>query len=289
MKDIREAHRKEVLIRVLSVYADDSTDEEQRRVFALAGVMGTKEEWNELEHKWAARTGGVPFHATDCESGWGVYRDIPEEERRALYKDLTNLLAGTNMLGYGIAIDLVAHSDVMKDPAKDAPYFFCFHQVIAQFIMRTRQMIPQQKVKFTFDINQKVRYNVGVLYDWLTKHEEYKDVTSYVDREISFETRKIVGIQVVDLFAFETMKRLDNTIGPTRRSKRVSLEVLQNTGRFQVQCMRKTDFESFRSHFSEQRISTDNKQYKEWLSKNHCIDTTENRTRYLMYLDKQKR
>jgi len=56
---------------MLSVFGDESADETQQRVFAVAGVIGSEGAWAELEAKWVTRNGGIPFHAADCESGHG--------------------------------------------------------------------------------------------------------------------------------------------------------------------------------------------------------------------------
>jgi hypothetical protein len=54
------------------------------------------------------RCGGIPFHATDCESNRGDYRNIPNDENKAMYRDLTGILAASMVGGIGIAIDLTA-------------------------------------------------------------------------------------------------------------------------------------------------------------------------------------
>jgi len=62
---------------MLSVYADDSSDEKGERTFAVAGIIGTQEEWDAIKLKWVKRTSGKIFHAADCESGYGDYKGIP--------------------------------------------------------------------------------------------------------------------------------------------------------------------------------------------------------------------
>ena len=62
---------------------NESTDAKQSRVFAVAGVVGQEHVWQAAERSWVERTGGVVFHATDCE-----YRKDLE-----LYKDLIQILS----------------------------------------------------------------------------------------------------------------------------------------------------------------------------------------------------
>jgi hypothetical protein len=53
---------------MMLVYGDESMDETQQRVCAVAIVAGREQDWQQLEQKWIARTGEIPFHANDCDS-----------------------------------------------------------------------------------------------------------------------------------------------------------------------------------------------------------------------------
>ena len=81
---------------MLSVYGDESADETKQRVFAVAGVVGLEESWEAVEGSWVARTNGIPFHANDCDSDFGDYRNTPHLENKALYRDLSLILAALN-------------------------------------------------------------------------------------------------------------------------------------------------------------------------------------------------
>ena len=43
---------------MLSVFADDSSDETQQRTVAVAGIIASDEEWSRLDRTWLERTGG---------------------------------------------------------------------------------------------------------------------------------------------------------------------------------------------------------------------------------------
>jgi hypothetical protein len=74
---------------MIHVYGDDGADAKKERVIAVAVIAGTEEWWQNVEDQWIVRCGGIPFHATDCESNQGDYRNIPKEENKAMYRDLT--------------------------------------------------------------------------------------------------------------------------------------------------------------------------------------------------------
>ena len=58
---------------MLSAFGDESFDEGKQRVFAVAALFGNQQTWDALELKWIARTGGVVFHAAECESDMGDF------------------------------------------------------------------------------------------------------------------------------------------------------------------------------------------------------------------------
>src|SRR5438876_11140851 len=86
---------------LLSVYGDESSDERQQRVFAVAGLIGSEEMWERLEAQWLERTHGIPFHANNCDSDRGDYENTPHKENKALYRDLTTLLSDSGLGGWG--------------------------------------------------------------------------------------------------------------------------------------------------------------------------------------------
>jgi len=197
---------------MLTAYADESSDAKGERIFAVAGVMGTQEEWDALEIDWVRQTGGKIFHATDCESGYGNYKGISEEKRHREYESLTKILARTRMLGFGAIINIKDFKASGRFDLRDAPYFECFVSVVLRFVKLARIYIPKQQiVKFVFDINHNVRHNASYLYEeYLVKRKQYKEYTSYMDRKMGFATSEKIGIQVADLFSHEAMKYCDN-------------------------------------------------------------------------------
>jgi hypothetical protein len=66
-----ESYEWEFVMR--SVFGDESQDETKQRVFSVAGVFGSSEEWDILADRWLRATGGRIFHAADCESDLGEF------------------------------------------------------------------------------------------------------------------------------------------------------------------------------------------------------------------------
>jgi hypothetical protein len=248
---------------MLFVYGDESMDESKERVCAVAGLIGTEEQWSALEWKWAKATNGVPFHGNDCDSDQGDYENRPHWENKALYRDLTILLANSGIAGYGQAIDLIAKNTVFPE-SEDITYYTAFQRVIFAMVNFAKHV--GEIAELTFDMRLESAHNAGFLYGSLRETEP--DWTPYLASKISFEFAKTnVRIQVADLFARETMKGLDNHIGPKKREMRKSWSALYATNRFQVDAFSMEWFEDMKRKLpeTEKTMNMNRDMYIEWL------------------------
>jgi hypothetical protein len=290
LASIAAARRRKGVIFVLSAFGDESSDETQKRVFAVGALFGNQEQWDNLSAKWVDRTGGIEFHANECESDQGEYKQFSHQENKKLYKDLTVLLAESMLLGYGVAIDLT------EDPADILPesrYYRCFGEVVVYFAEQSYLSVPQEPVKFTFDRRLEIQYNATALYDYMAGLPEWSH-RPWIDDEVGFATRRVVGIQVADLWTREVMKHLDNIVGPVKRKMRKSLEALDDTKRFTANFYGADYFQAVRKRIDE--LSVQDREgvftwnaYKPWLDKNRIVDTLAHRVRYLAQYDAMQR
>jgi hypothetical protein len=85
-----------------SVFADESHDSKKERIYVVAGLLGTTGQWISLRQTWLERTGGMVFHAAECESGYKGYKDLPREVNEKLYRDLIGMLASSGLIGWGL-------------------------------------------------------------------------------------------------------------------------------------------------------------------------------------------
>lgn len=267
---------------MMLVFGDESCDEKKERVFAVAGVVGTEKQWDWLEERWLICCDGTPFHAKDCESGYGNYRGRTSEQNKELYKALTIMLAASEMGGFGIALDLAAQKHVNPDALESLAYYKCFLELIQR--MRNCAEYNKQIAKFTFDKRPEGVYNSSELY---AIAQNTKDWNPFLDSEIGFACSKTnPRIQVADLFARETMKALDNMVGPTKRPVRKSMKCLSDTGRFHIDVYGEEWFRTLMPNMPklEQQTGMSMADYKSWLvMTNRMTDNTSNRFAYIKY------
>jgi hypothetical protein len=236
---------------MLTVYADESTDEKEERVFAVGGVIAKQEEWDEFLVKWLEITEGTPFHSSDCETGHGSYEGWPLKRRRKLYADLVKLVVGKNpLLGIGGVVNLKEFWEAFPSVNRDSPYFLCFQDIVVNFALLTHLVVPIDQVDFVFDRSQRYQYNATILFEKFNKMPEWYD--RFRLNEIRFASKDTTpGLQVADLVARESFKHLDNQLS-SKRLPRLPMRALGTSQKFRFRFWIKEDFDAMHrdmSHF----------------------------------------
>jgi hypothetical protein len=265
---------------LLFAYGDESSDETKQRVCAVAAVTGAEDDWKRLEQKWVAKNNGIPFHAKDCDvhPGRKAYKHRTHEQNRSLYRDLSIMLAESNLYGFGVGIDLAAQRSVFPD-APHFPHFRALLQVIEGIKMHAKERAEIAEI--TFDSNPDTDYNSALLYaDFREDSPGWKE---HLASRMIFETEKTPRLQVADLLAREAMKGVDNIVGPVKRPERLSWLALHKTGRFDI-----TYFGDVYFQFLKKRIPAMNEalgftqpDYLAWLAKHRRQHNTTNLFRFL--------
>ena len=248
---------------MLLVYGDESMDETEQRVCAVAGIIGTEDQWKALEWQWTRRTNGVPFHGNDCDSDKRDYANRPHWENKALYRDLTILLANSGLVGYGHAIDLIAKNVVFPE-SEDLAYYTAFQRVV--IAMKNFAQRAGGIAEMIFDMRSQSEHNAGFLYGSIRENEP--DWAPYLASKISFEFAiNNPRIQIADLLAREAMKALDNEIGPVKRPTRKSWQALLDTERFVTFPFSTDWFEDLKRKMpeAEKQMNMNRDMYIEWL------------------------
>jgi hypothetical protein len=271
-----------------SIFGDESADETAQRVFAVAGLVGTEEQWNALTEKWVVATGGKEFHAAEWET---EYANDPDKQKHKqncrIYAELAQLIAASGLHGWGVAIDLGAYRSNFPHITQEHAYHKCFIETTDRLVASAKGL-GFSDLRFTFDHRQG-EGNVGALYDWTMGQPEWKDTEILFDQIVGFMSRKNPRIQVADLVARETMKALDNMIGPKKRPMRKSFIALATSNqRLQFVLMMREYFEDMTRKLpaaSKQLYGIEEKDFFEWLRKNKVQDNIGTRIRFGMWLD----
>jgi len=269
---------------MLIAYGDDSGDETQKRVFAAGVVVGRQEDWDFFLPKWIKKNPeGRPFHATDCDSDHGDFKNRSHEDNKQLYADNVGLFVNSQLMGAGVAISVADYWELFPFAPDNKwwPYYLCFSGALACVCEIAKLSIPQERIKVLFDRDEAKELDSTRIFDFIAKRSG--EPTECLYGHIEFGNyRKDIGLQVADLIARETMKDLDNRIGPTPRWPRQSLMALRRSNRFATVCKDRASLQQYRA--SADLIHADpqkGKVFKEWLERNGGRDSIHMRLRFL--------
>jgi hypothetical protein len=190
------------------------------------------------------------------------------------------LIARSKLVGHCAVLSLEDYRAAFPSDLSDAPYYWCFSDVVRALGEVAYLSVPREPIEFTFDQNPEREYNAALLYDYAANLSESPLREVFADK-VSFATRRTVGIQVADLIAGEAMKNLDNRIGPIRRPVRLSKKTLYATRRFTFVYFRRTGFENLKQRFARMSVrGATLMEYRQWLSTKRLKDSITNRSRY---------
>lgn len=229
---------------MLVAYGGDSADSKKQTVFSVAIVVGSSDQWRRFKPEWERRNGGVPFHAADCEAGWGNYKGIDRDVRTTLYRDLVSMLADSDLYGFSAAINIRHFNEGFADDhTSEMPYYLCFADVVARCAILGHITIPPQSIDLTFDQNYDRDPSTADLYNYLGSLKEWEFYGHLGERVTFADHRKETGIQVADLLARETMKHMENTmLEPRKRWARQSFVRLRTNPRIHVRFLDQQEF-----------------------------------------------
>lgn len=247
---------------MIYVYGDDSADAKKERVIAVSVIAGYEEWWKELEDKWVARTGGIPFHANECESDQGDYKNTDHKQNKALYRDCVTLLVESKVGGIGIAMDLTAQRRIFPY-SLELGYYRAFLECLNRATELSKNL--GEVAALTFDISTENEYKAELLYKLMRDGDP--ELCQWLHPKLSFVPwRESPRIQTADLLAFEAMNALDHTVGPVKR-KRVSWEALRATDRFETLSYSEEWFADLKRNLGnlEQKVGFNQRDYEQWL------------------------
>jgi hypothetical protein len=263
-------------ITVYSVFGDESHEGKADVIYVVSGLFGDNDDWEAAKSAWLEITKGEDFHANEWSS-------------RPEYIRLCRVLRDSKLILFACGMDLTDYESVFPNPVDQLPYYYCFSRVVEHFAEIASQCLEQDKVKFTFDRNLDVRFNATYLYDCMIKLPEFEHWELLAD-EVSFATRKDERIQMADLIARETMRHLATVVLRGNETRSSCLAELLDS--------RKLHWHHYDKGYFVQRAAGMHKLvneghpmggFEQWRQYHNCQDTTENRTRFHVEVDKKLR
>jgi hypothetical protein len=274
---------------MISVFGDESHDSKNERVFAIGCLLGTDDQWAALRVKWSERTLSKTFHAADCESSQGAYRGIKPEDNHRLHRDLTRILAGSGIIGWGVAIDVAATRRIFPHTLPDQNFTSSFVRTIWYMTLQAAMFVPQEQIRFIFDRHPHSQHNMGRLYKLMLADDDWVNRPDLAE-ELTFSPRSEIGIQAADLWARELMKRLDGELFSSRYVSRIQWQVLTDTKRFGGHLQMAGYFEGMSKNMEaiQEREGVRSSEYVAWLNRKGLDHNQTNCIRYTEHVSLQK-
>jgi hypothetical protein len=164
-------------------------------------------------------------------------------------------------------------------------YYVCFQRVVRWLVDNVASKLGLP-VDFTFDQRPVSEYNAGALYGLMREDPDWRS-SIFMGRTVSFTSRDNPRIQMADLVARETMKSLDNEIGPTPRPPRKSMLALCDEGHLKIESIGRPFWEALKARASgAEQMSVE---YRAWLKERRLRDNWTNRHGFLGFLQAQGR
>jgi hypothetical protein len=219
----------------IRAYFDESEDSDAV-VHSIGGFIGFAEQWDKLQFEWTARvkpTGIRAFHLTDCESGWGEFRDWPKEERKRLTIDLIDIILKHEVFMIGAVILLGPYNDLPALTGKGNKlggdkWLAGFQAVIQDAASQASEVRGDESVEFFFD------RKIGYVSKAQAIIDEFRDDARLGDWRkkigtITFGSKEfdapdsIPLLQVADIAAVETRKAVGNPLTHPHLPERKSM------------------------------------------------------------------
>jgi hypothetical protein len=135
------------------------------KVFGMSGCFASEHRWEAVERQWikALELAGIDaFHASDCETGGGIFLEWPKPKRLALYKSFSQLVARHKLTHISCVIDLLAYRRLAEgfDATTESPYTLAFTAcMIATAREAEKALLPKdEKVTCIVELQKEYRH-----------------------------------------------------------------------------------------------------------------------------------
>jgi hypothetical protein len=174
---------------------------------AYGGVLGHKLQMESFELVCLRKTARLndPFHAADCESGFGQFASWELQERASLMKNLVTRIRKQNIWSYGVTVSISDYRSIFPDAAPEHPSLLC--AISAMIAMGVFGSVINERIAVWVE---RGGYDGAVLRAFQTLQQMSPWVGQEKLYSVAFGDKKLVPLQAADLMAREAFKHFDN-------------------------------------------------------------------------------
>jgi hypothetical protein len=228
----RNPDEKERQHAVLFSYFDDSSDSNRSEYFAVGGLIGGEGQWGRFYVPWAVATIELkdPFRATDCECGYGQFKNWDKPRRDALMDKLVSIVMGHKLHGYASVVPVPDYKAVFPQCDEYDPYYLAVRHTIinmAYLGSNTQGYITLDGTECWFENSDATSSKTLMIYNELKAYKSWKAGRGL--KAIHFADKTLAPLQSADLVAREAFKHFSN-LGV--RQTRIPVDRMRNNLNF---------------------------------------------------------
>ena len=198
-------------------YFDDCSDDKRRRYVAIGGLIAGESHWNGcgFHVDWAVATQRLkePFHATECETQKGQFKDWTKEECDQLMARLVSILVDKRLHGFASVVPVDLYRRLFPDAGEYDPYYLAVtHSIVG--------LASIEDVSITIS-SGSVGWNAGLktvmpppdaqeTFTNPSKSSERWPDADMLMPTPNFKDKGLWTLQAADLVAREAFKHFDN-------------------------------------------------------------------------------
>jgi hypothetical protein len=226
--------KKQVLIDVISVWLDESSDQKQKKVFTVGGFLQHGDQWFELERDWQRvlqEEGIAYFRASDCAGVDGPFLKFRADSEKVTDKDrqrafavrsrLLDSIQKADLIGVAVSIVIEDFNAIMatnqqaRQCFNQDPFFTAYQLVMVETAKRVSEQLPDEIIAFVYDENQKQSQAEAV---YVAVKEKNPAFGRYMGSLSHMDDKTTPALQAADLMASEARRDTEAWLANGKRS-----------------------------------------------------------------------
>jgi len=223
-------------------YCDESYDgnPQNPNILTISGFFSDQPTWDKVEKNWNEinhRYGVSCFHATDLNCLKKEYNKWSRKKGDCYSAELLKSIncQKKKMVAYNCGMSGDEYRKIINDDGRRKlgdPWIACFKSCLAMIAKDMEISILPSDYRFSVVVEKGSGFETkatDIFENLLVKNQKFE----YRDRlipNISVESKKVVGLQVADLMAYEYFKRIKDK--EKKIKKRIPLELIQEHNQY---------------------------------------------------------
>ena len=220
----------------LTAFFDESGHprDPKAKMFGMSCCFAPAKVWAALERQWQRRLDEVgikQFHASDCETGGGIFFHWEKTKRLRTYKNFANIVARHNLVHITCVMDMLAYRRLEHefDPKLESPYMLAFVACLGALVREADKGIPAgEKIACIIELQKEYKGVADISYQTIVAvtnmGRRLLPVATFAPKEAFLE------FQVADMIAYEFSKfHLNRIHDPTRPPRKSLVKMIGKT------------------------------------------------------------